>query len=210
MFFDLIILITQNRWWRKTRSTDTSATSRLCPGVDGNRNYDFAWNTVGTGSSPCMENYAGNQPFSEVETRVIRDLLIEHLDRIALYLTMHSYGSMILYPWGHDGSLSPNHVALQDVGDAMGNAITANQLSHFPRYIVGNSVDVIGYAASGASEDYAHSLGVSLAYTYELPGFGSGLNGFNLNPRYIEQVCRDTWAGIAAGARKANEYFRRK
>lgn len=126
---------------------------------------------------------------------------------MSLYITMHSFGSMILYPWGHDGSLSNNAFALQYVGVGMADAIFAKKLPHFPRYQVGNSVHVIGYRASGASEDWAHSVGVPLSYTYELPGLSNGLNGFNLNPRYIEQVCRETWEGIVVGARRSGDLF---
>ncbi|KAL4703322.1 hypothetical protein ACJJTC_013088 [Scirpophaga incertulas] len=193
---------TNNRWWRKTRSTGSSNLSSYCPGVDGNRNYDFAWNKVGTSPNVCADNYAGNRAFSEVETRVVRDLIQEYLNRMVMYLTMHSYGSMILYPWGHDGSLSHNALDLHAVGIAMAEAINKEALPIFPKYVVGNSVQVIGYAASGAAEDYAHSVGVPLAYTFELPGLRGGLEGFNLPAQYIEQVCRETWSGIVAGLRR--------
>ncbi|XP_063831832.1 carboxypeptidase B-like [Ostrinia nubilalis] len=195
---------TSNRFWRKTRSATSIA---LCRGVDGNRNYDFAWNTVGTSTNPCSDTYGGPTAFSEIETRVVRDILHENLSRMALYLTMHSFGSMILYPWGHDGSLSNNAFALQTVGVAMADEIFTHSLPNFPRYSVGNSLLTIGYGASGASEDYAHSIGVPLSYTYELPGLNAGMNGFILDPRFIEQVCRETWAGIVVGARRAGDLF---
>ncbi|XP_013200769.2 carboxypeptidase B [Amyelois transitella] len=200
---------TTYRFWRKTRSTDQHSLSPTCPGVDGNRNYDFFWNTVGTSASPCADTYAGNRPFSEIETRVVRDIVQENLHRLALYLTMHSYGSMILYPWGHDGTLSPNAFALHLVGVAMADRIFENQLPNFPRYVVGNSVLVIGYPAAGASEDWAHLVGVPLSYTYELPGLAGGLNGFHLDPIYIEQVAKETWEGIVVGARQAGDLFLR-
>lgn len=127
---------------------------------------------------------------------------------MALYLTMHSYGSMILFPWGHDGSLSHNAFALLTVGVAMAEEIDALKLPNFPNYVVGNSVLVIGYGAAGAAEDYAHIVGVPLAYTYELPGLAGGFEGFHLDPIYIQQVVIETWAGIAAGARRAGQLFR--
>lgn len=210
-----LILITnlyfplQSRFWRKTRSTDQSSLSTVCPGVDGNRNYDFHFGPIGTSSSACSDVYRGSQAFSEVETRVVRDILQEHLSRVALYLTMHSYGSMILYPWGHDGSLSHNAFGLHVVGVEMANAIDKESLPNFPRYIVGNSALVLHYPASGASEDYAHSIGVPLSYTYELPGLAGGLQGFNLSPIHIQQVVRETWEGIAVGARRAGDLFRK-
>lgn len=181
--------------------------STLCPGVDGNRNYDVHFGTVGTSTLPCSDTYGGSRAFSEIETRVVRDIILEYLPRMALYLTMHSYGSMILYPWGHDGTLSENALALHTVGIAMVNAIHPEQASHFPNYVVGNSVLVIGYGASGAAEDYAHLVGVPLAYTYELPGLSGGFQGFHLPPQYIERVCHETWQGIAAGARLAGNIF---
>lgn len=192
--------------WRMTRSTDQHSLSSICPGVDGNRNYDFFWNTVGTSSTPCSQTYPGSRPFSEIETRVVRDIIHKYLHRMSVYLTMHSFGSMILYPWGHDGTLSQNAFGLQIVGNAMAQAIDANSLSTFPNYAVGNSVLVIGYGASGASEDYAHYVGVPFAYTLELPGTNGLQNfGFLLPPRYIEPVCIETWAGIVAGVRRADE-----
>ncbi|KAJ8728569.1 hypothetical protein PYW07_006265 [Mythimna separata] len=201
---------TDSRFWRKTRSTDNSILSGTCPGVDGNRNFDFFWNTVGTSATACADTYAGSRPFSEVETRVVRDILHEHLDRLALYITMHSFGSMILYPWGHDGSLSHHGLSLHTVGIAMADAINQQSLSHFRSYVVGNSALVLNYRASGASEDYAHKIGVPLSYTFELPGLSNTILGFNLAPRYIQQVCNETWEGIIVGARRAGDLFRNK
>ncbi|CAH2088362.1 unnamed protein product [Euphydryas editha] len=201
---------TSTRMWRKTRSTDQHALSRQCPGVDGNRNFDFAWNTVGTSNNPCTDTYAGSRPFSEVEVRAVNAVIEEYLDRMLIYITMHSYGSLILYPWGHDGSLSQNALTLHRVGIAMGEAIDNLSLPSFRRYRVGNSLLTIGYGASGAAEDYAHSRGVPLTYTYELPGTGFGTQGFHLNPRYIHQVCIETWGGVVAGARSAASIYGKK
>ncbi|XP_075982288.1 carboxypeptidase B-like [Anticarsia gemmatalis] len=203
-----VFTFTSQRFWRKTRSTNTHSLSTVCPGVDGNRNYDFYWSTVGTSTNPCSDIYPGNKAFSEVETKAVSDLLHEHLARIAMYLTMHSYGSMILYPWGHDGTLSNNALALHTVGIAMADKIYEASLSHFPRYVVGNSLLVLGYGIAGSAEDYAHYIGIPLSFTYELPGLGGGFDGFHLNPRYIEQVCDETWQGIAVGARRAGDLFR--
>lgn len=175
--------------------------------MDGNRNFDFVWNTVGSSINPCTNIYAGPSAFSEIETRVVRDILHEHLARTALYLTIHSFGSMILYPWGHDGSLSQNALGLHTVGVAMVDAIQRKALPNFPNYVVGNSALVIGYHIAGSSEDYAHYIGVPLSYTYELPGFSSTGNGFHLAPEYIDQVVRETWEGIVVGARRAGDLF---
>lgn len=162
---------------------------------------------MGTSTNACTDTFGGSTAFSEIETRVVRDILHEYLERTALYLTMHSFGSMILYAWGHNGTLSNNALNLHTVGVAMAEAIDNMSLSHFPRYVVGNSLLVIGYGASGASEDYAHYIGIPLAYTYELPGLSSGFQGFILPPQYIEQVCRETWQGLVVGIRLSGELY---
>lgn len=77
----------QERLWRKTRSINP--TNDTCIGVDANRNFDVAFNTVGVSANPCALTYPGWEPFSEVETRYVRDILLEHLDRIQIYMNIH-------------------------------------------------------------------------------------------------------------------------
>jgi len=50
-------------------------------GVDLNRNYGVTWaKEEGSSTNPCAGNYRGTHPFSEPETRAIRDFLIAHKD----------------------------------------------------------------------------------------------------------------------------------
>ncbi|VVC98821.1 unnamed protein product [Leptidea sinapis] len=133
---------------------------------------------------------------------MVRDILHENLDRMLMYISMSSFGSMILYPWGHDGSLSNQAFALHTVGVVMANAIKENTIPSFMDYRVGNEALVRGFGASGMSTDYAHDIGVPLSYKIELPGL---FGGFFMMPAYIEQVVRETWAGIVAGARRASQ-----
>lgn len=84
------------RFWRKTRSNPKSK----CPGVDANRNYDYKWGVCGTSKDPCDEIYLGKEPFSEPESRCVRDLLLSAKGVGIFYLSLHSYGPYILYPWG--------------------------------------------------------------------------------------------------------------
>lgn len=69
-------------------------------GVDLNRNYGVAWDKPGGSSpDPCAENYRGEEPFSEPETRAIRDFLISHKEEIKFVYNFHSYGNMYLWPF---------------------------------------------------------------------------------------------------------------
>jgi len=49
-------------------------------GVDLNRNYDmfFAVDETSSSGKPCAEDYRGPYPFSEPETRAIRDFVTEN------------------------------------------------------------------------------------------------------------------------------------
>jgi len=87
------------RMWRKTRQPYKSGTT-TCYGADPNRNFDFHWNEEGASSNPCADTYAGPTAFSEPETIVVRDLMHSLSDRGVMYLTIHSYGNYLLYPWG--------------------------------------------------------------------------------------------------------------
>lgn len=67
-------------------------------GVDGNRNYEHMWRS---GSNFCGETYPGAQPFSESETRAVRDIILRYGTNIKIYASIHSFGNYVLYPWGY-------------------------------------------------------------------------------------------------------------
>ncbi|CAH0591701.1 unnamed protein product [Chrysodeixis includens] len=192
-----------DRFWRKTRSNHTE---HWCLGADANRNFDHYWNTEGVSQYACDETYAGVSVLSEPEAQFVSSIINEHLARIALYLTLHSYGSTITYPWSHRIGLSNNALGLHSVGIAIVNGIQELALPQFPRYEVGNSALVLGELISGSSDDYAHSIGVPLTLTLRLPGtIPRSSAGFILDPQYIQQVVTETWKGISAGVRRAGE-----
>lgn len=85
------------RLWRKTRQPSSDS----CIGTDPNRNFDFHWNETGASGDPCSQTYAGPKAFSEPEAIVVRDLIHSLADRGKMYLTVHSYGNYLLYPWGY-------------------------------------------------------------------------------------------------------------
>lgn len=88
--------------WRKTRSRNHPGSDQ-CPGVDVNRNYDHYWGTMAGASNPCAITFEGPIPFSEPETRIVRDVVFQNLNRAMMYLALHSHGNMFLYAWGNNG-----------------------------------------------------------------------------------------------------------
>lgn len=173
-------------------------------GVDLNRNFDVFWGTSSS-SNVCSDNFHGANAFSEPETSIIRDIILQHSDRLELYIDIHSHGSMILYGFGN-GHLAPNGLELHVVGVAMAQVIDQIKWAEKPNYRVGN-VAVILYLASGISSDWAQLAGATLSYTYELPSYRGGGSGFLVDPEFIEQAGYETWEGIKVGARQAADRF---
>ncbi|KAL0879411.1 hypothetical protein ABMA27_003166 [Loxostege sticticalis] len=89
--------MTKNRLWRKNRRTFSGP----CDGVDLNRNFDTNWGTRDSSNNICAETFCGPQPFSEQETIAIRNVLNGR--RFTGYVSVHSYGSAVLFPWIFDG-----------------------------------------------------------------------------------------------------------
>ena len=66
-------------------------------GVDLNRNYGFAWNKLARRfgvdtyfDHPCKETYQGPYPFSESETRALRDFIFDHTPQIKIVYNWHA------------------------------------------------------------------------------------------------------------------------
>jgi len=98
-------VFTVDMWWRKNRRDNGDGTY----GVDLNRNYGYKWAYDDLGSSPITSDatYRGTAPFSEPETQAIRDLVESH--HFSISLSYHSYGQLLLFPWGYVRRPTPDH-----------------------------------------------------------------------------------------------------
>jgi len=179
-----------DRMWRKTRSR-TGAKNILgqeCFGVDPNRNFGYRWGGHGASKNQCKETYMGAGPFSEPETRAIKDFVTSGKN-FRLYLTFHSYGQYILYPWGYDDINAVDKADLHRVGTRAANVLKSRYGSS---YEVGSAAQLL-YPASGGSDDWAKgSAGIKYSFTVELPD--TGKHGFLLPARYIRGVGREAVA----------------
>ncbi|OAD60349.1 Carboxypeptidase B, partial [Eufriesea mexicana] len=175
-----------NRLWRKTRSDIGSA----CKGVDGNRNYDIAWMTIGASSNPCSDTYAGPKAFSELETTYMSKFILDRKQQIKAYITLHSYGQYILYPWGYTTELPRNVMQLKRLATKCADAIAEYRGT---RYIFGTSSNAL-YPSAGGGDDWAMAkAGINMSFTYELPG---GDSGFLLPVSEIKPVGIETFEAM--------------
>jgi len=107
------------------------------------------------------------------------------------FLTFHSYGQYILYPWGYDNRLPPDYVDLDKVGR---QAATAMKKASGGVYTVGNSATTL-YPASGGSDDWAKAL-LKHKYTYTIELRDTGKYGFLLPARYIIPTAKEALAAV--------------
>lgn len=168
-------------YWRK--NTNPSGCSSGNPffsyyGVDLNRNSSFKWGQCAgsncSSSEACRETYRGTGPASEPETQAIEAYLRAifpdqrgpndddgvSLEASGIMISLHSFGKLVLFPWGWSTQLSPNHTELQTL---------AHKLGYFNQYKICQS-GAAGclYMTDGTTDDWAYGeLGVA-AYTIEL------------------------------------------
>lgn len=185
--------------WRKTRTP-----GKQCYGTDANRNFDFHWSEVGSSFFECAHNYHGPEAFSEPEARALSKFLTKYSKQIKLYLTFHSYGKYLLYPWGYTDSLPDDADELHGLAVIVERAIREIRGT---RYNIGSSTNVL-YAAAGGSDDWAKAVaGIQLSYTIELPG--GGRHGFDLPPSKILEVVTETFEGVRVYQRYIQVKYRK-
>ncbi len=157
--------------WRKNTDNDycSDSSSR---GVDLNRNFAFQWGCCnGSSGVECSSTYRGPTPSSEPETQAIQNYVRTHfadrradaLDAAApitttgIFLDLHSYSELVLWPWGFTSGAPPNGPALQTLG---------RKLAYFNGYRPQQSIAL--YPTDGTTDDFAYGeLGLA-AYTLEL------------------------------------------
>lgn len=149
--------------WRKNRVINNDGSH----GVDLNRNYGYEWGYDNEGSSinPLSETYRGPSPFSEPETRAVRDFCNQHQFQIAL--NYHTHGDLLVHPWSYSDSYTPDHETFSNMARAM---ITEN------KYLAGTTSETVGYAVNGDSDDWMYgeqnSKPAILSFTPEVGASG--------------------------------------
>jgi carboxypeptidase T len=158
-------------YWRKNVDNDDGCTDPSSWGTDLNRNHTFKWNHGGSDSNPCSEVYMGPSAGSEPEVQAIEAFVLTLFpdqrgsgdndpapaDTTGLFITLHSYSGLILWPWGWTSAPAPNSTQLQTLG---------RHLAFFNDYNPQQSYQL--YQTSGTSDEFAYGeLGVA-GYTFEM------------------------------------------
>lgn len=137
-------------WWRKNRRNNGDGSL----GVDLNRNFGYKWGGAGSSGGTSSETYRGPQPFSEPENQALRDF-VSSQDDIEIAISLHTYGELVLYPYGYTYAELPPDMKAADLAIfkalagamATRNGYTAQQASDL--YIVSGDHDDWFYGARG-------------------------------------------------------------
>ncbi|XP_007501915.1 carboxypeptidase O [Monodelphis domestica] len=178
---------THDRLWRKSRSSHNNGT---CFGTDLNRNFNVSWCNTGASKNCPDLTFCGTGPVSEPETKAVSSFIESKKDDILCYLTMHSYGQLILTPYGYTQNRPSTYDELIRVGQKAAEALKAK---HGNNYRVGSSSEIL-YSTSGSSRDWAYDIGIPFSYTFELRD--NGTYGFLLPEDQIQPTCEETMAAV--------------
>ncbi|XP_043237769.1 carboxypeptidase B-like [Amphibalanus amphitrite] len=178
----------RRRFWRKTRSRNPGSS---CIGADPNRNFDAHWGETGSSMDPCSDIYAGSRPFSEPETRALRDFLLGRVHAMKMYISFHSYSQMLFVPYAFSKERPADYKELLRVAKAGEKAI---RRTSGKAYRVGQASQLL-YEAAGGSDDWAKSkAGIKYSFTFELRD--KGRQGFLLSASQIEDTCTEIVAAV--------------
>ncbi|XP_069839587.1 carboxypeptidase O-like [Dendropsophus ebraccatus] len=187
---------TTDRLWRKSRSPHENGT---CHGVDLNRNFHSKWCTIGASKDCSSNTFCGTGPASEPEVHALSQLVSSYKSDILCFLTMHSYGQLILLPYGYTKDPSINHAEKLSVGEIAASKIAETHGAH---YRVGSASNIL-YFNSGSSRDWATDLGIPFSYTFELRD--NGTYGFVLPEDQIQPTCEEATAAVLSIVNYLNE-----
>jgi carboxypeptidase T len=161
--------------WRKSRQPN-EGTSEV--GTDLNRNWSYHWGCCGGSSGdPSSNTYRGPYPFSAPETDVVRSFVesrvLDGEQQITAYMDIHSYGEIVLWPYGYTQEEIPPDMTVDD---------------HEVFVTIGqNMASLSGYRAAqsgvwgvvdGTSVDWMYGVHHIFAFTYELYPSSSTQGGF--------------------------------
>ncbi len=142
--------------WRKNREPFGGEI-----GTDPNRNYagcspDLAgdWGAVDeyqASHRPSHTLFCGAYANSGDETRALTLYAKEHI--INAYMSYHSYGELVMWPWGWTGQETPDSLLHDQVGNYMANQVQGLYGGTYDRGPIYSAI----YAVSGSSCDWFYS-----------------------------------------------------
>lgn len=171
-----------NRFWRKNRRDNGDGTF----GVDLNRNWDDHWAETGSSSNTGSNTYHGTAPFSEPETRLTSEFVLQ-IPNLYGAIDFHSYGQLLLRNWGWTRAPSRNEQVLKELGQQFVDAMRTHDGTNYQN-IRGAEL----YPAAGATDDWVTNATNAVAFTLELRNTSS----FQIPASEILESGKEVWLGV--------------
>ncbi|HZD56860.1 MAG TPA: M14 family zinc carboxypeptidase [Anaerolineales bacterium] len=171
-------------------------------GTDLNRNFGYNWG--GASLDACSEIYQGPSATSEPETQALEEYLKatfrDHRGEgeepapdstTGLFISLHSYGQLVLWPWGYTYGPAPNQAQLRTLG---------HKLAFYNAYLPEQASDL--YLTTGDSDDFVYGeLGIP-AYTFEM-----GTDFFQDCPSFEDTILPDNLEALMYAAKSARRPY---
>jgi hypothetical protein len=158
--------------WRKNTNQNYCSPTSDNRGADLNRNFQFQWGCCGGSSgSECSTTYRGASPASEPEVQAVQTYVTSQypdlrdpplaaaapLTTTGIFLDLHSFSELVLWPWGFTNTPTSNNSGLVTLG---------RKFAYFNDYYPQQAIGL--YPTDGTTDDFAYGeLGLP-AYTFEL------------------------------------------
>ena len=158
--------------WRKNTNADYCLADYDSRGADLNRNFSFEWNCCGGSSDDeCSAVYHGPWAASEPEISAVEAYMAEVFtdqrpddmetpapeNTTGIYIDVHSYSRLVLWPWGSTGDTAPNATQLQTLG---------RKFAYWNDYSPEQAIGL--YPTDGTSDEHAYGTYGVAAYCFEI------------------------------------------
>ena len=183
----------QSVLWRKN-TNNLYCGNTNSRGADLNRNYPYAWEYD---SYTCGETFPGAAPGSEPETVAITSYVesvfpdqkgpnptdpVNELFATGMFIDLHSYSRLVLWPWGYTYDTAPNDASLR---------VMSYKFAYYNGHDPQKSTEL--YPSAGTTDDWAYGeLGVP-GFCFEVGDtFHQSCSVFesDINPRNIQSLLR--------------------
>ncbi|CAG9789472.1 unnamed protein product [Diatraea saccharalis] len=182
------------RLWTKNRRPTVGTNL----GVDLTKNWNSQWGIIGASFDPASNNYAGNGPFTEIETRSLSRYIESLYPSVVAYLSFRGFGQRFLIPFAHSTAPMYNYVDMLTLGRRAMGALAGR---YGTQYLVGTSAQVHDGNTGNVADWVKYRFNVTMVATYHLRDTGGF--GYILPVNQILPSCEETFDSLMSLLREA-------
>ena len=166
-------------------------------GTDLNRNYGGLWGGPGASDLFADPTYRGADPFSEPETRNVRDLISTR--QVTMMISNHTFSNLVLRPNGvNPTTTGPDGLPVGDAPDEQAMKDLGAEMTAQNGYANIHGWEL--YDTTGTTEDWSYNATGGYGYTFEI-----GPDEFH--PPFAQVVDEYLGAGAYAGRGNREAYL---